>query len=192
MGRTDDESLSDTVTTATTSIEVDGTNPVLNSRPSILLYLIALVALINSFSYGMVSGYYSAAIDNMVNQTSPRIEWDEEKKSWIASALTVGALVGGLTGGTFVATVGPKMALILNNVPFIAGWLMIIFSKTFSNILIGRLLGGLAVGLSCVTVPFYLIEISTMSIRGFLGMAFQVRFIPFAINVVDSNCFALD
>ncbi|KAI1299238.1 Facilitated trehalose transporter Tret1 [Halotydeus destructor] len=144
------------------------------SKPSCFLFFAAFVALLNAVSFGLVAGYYSASIESMRNSSFNHVDWDEDKSSWIAAAQPIGALVGGLVGGPFMSLVGPKKALIYSNVPYATGWALIVFGVQFVDIMVGRTLGGFAVGLSCGIVPCYCVEISTQEIRGLLGMFFQL------------------
>lgn len=58
--------------------------------------------------------------------------------------------------------------------PYIAGWLGIIFFQDISHLYIGRLLTGLGSGMVTVCVPVYIAEVSTKSTRGFLGACNQL------------------
>jgi MFS family permease len=50
----------------------------------------------------------------------------ENDVSWVSSLLTVGALVGGLTGGALIDIFGRKTTLISINFLFAVGWMLII------------------------------------------------------------------
>lgn len=151
--------------------------PQVKPKPSLLLYISAIVALVNALSAGLVIGYYSAGFESMQDSVrlKPNIKWDEENSSWVASSLALGALVGSLVAGPVASNLGPKFALLLNNLPFLGGWAFLVFGKTLPLIITGRLIGGFSVGFACGSVPVYVLEISTESIRGLLGTGFQVR-----------------
>lgn len=69
---------------------------------------------------------------------------------------------------------GRKGSLILSSLPFIAGWLFIVYAENVTYIYIGRFITGICVGIICVITPPYLIEISTPDVRGLLGASFQL------------------
>ena len=151
---------------------------------------------------GAVLGWTSPAFDTMSkNGSVPRLTDnadDKAAKSWIGSSMTLGALVGALISGIYfqsklVATVsnenlpfslgpmaqffGRKKALIAYGIPFTIGWLLMAFARSVTIIIIGRIIAGFSAGLLSGTAPTYVVEISIISIRGFLGACFQVCFI---------------
>lgn len=71
---------------------------------------------------------------------------------------------------------GRKTVLIYASVLFTASWLLIAYAPTVAFIYAGRLLCGLSAGLCTVAVPAYVVEISTVEIRGLLTGCFQVAF----------------
>ncbi|KAI1299215.1 Facilitated trehalose transporter Tret1 [Halotydeus destructor] len=143
------------------------------SKPSLVLWVSAATALLHALSGGLVIGYHAAAIDSMVKNI-PEVAWTDSTKSWVASTFAIGALTGSLFAGPTVTTLGPRLSLMVNSVPFLVGWLLLIFGKSLWLIIPGRLLGGLSLGFSTGSVPVYVLEISTEGLRGPFGVAFQM------------------
>jgi MFS family permease len=69
---------------------------------------------------------------------------------------------------------GKKWTMIILALPFIAGWLMIIFSVNAPMLYIGRLLTGFSAGAFGLLAPSYTSEIAEPSIRGALGSLQQL------------------
>lgn len=59
-------------------------------------------------------------------------------------------------------------------VPFIIGWVLLIWAQNFAMFIVGRFILGLAGGAFCVAAPVYTGEISEKQIRGTLGSYFQL------------------
>lgn len=57
-----------------------------------------------------------------------------EEMSWVSSLMTLGALVGGMTGGIFMDMLGRRTTLILISVPAVLGWLLMVLTVNPSNL----------------------------------------------------------
>ncbi|XP_035221355.1 facilitated trehalose transporter Tret1-like isoform X2 [Stegodyphus dumicola] len=79
---------------------------------------------------------------------------------------------------------GRKGTLIFTSVPFLAGWLFIAYADHLVYVYTGRFITGICVGITCVTTPAYLVEISTPDVRGLLGSSFQL-FIVVGVLIVN-------
>nr|WBU86598.1 facilitated trehalose transporter Tret1-1 [Aleuroglyphus ovatus] len=150
----------------------------LAQKPSCTLYLAAASALMGAIGMGAVLGWTAPAFDTMSNANSvPRLQdsdADKSAKTWIGSSMTLGALVGAIISGPMAQFFGRKKALIAYGVPFTVGWLLMAFAKSVTVIIIGRVIAGFSAGLLSGTAPTYVVEISIISIRGFLGACFQL------------------
>lgn len=158
-------------------------------KPSVTVWLASLAALMNAASVGLCIGFQAAGFDdlkystgNYTNKTEKgedffidgQMDWGTENASWFAAIVSIGALFGALTAGPVLTKLGPKLSVIASNVPYLICWIMVIFGENVTTLVIGRFLGGLSIGFSSGAVPVYCIEISTPSIRGTLGAAFQL------------------
>lgn len=145
------------------------------SEPSLFLWAAASTALLHAMSAGLVIGFYGASIDSMQNSTQlTTIDFNASNLSWIASVFAIGSLVGSLIAGPCLTKLGPRLSLMINSLPYLIGWVLIVFGQELWLILIGRLIGGFSIGFSSGAVPVYVLEISTQGLRGMLGTSFQV------------------
>lgn len=69
------------------------------------------------------------------------------------SIVTVGAAVGGLLGGWMVEKIGRKLSLMFCSLPFVFGFTVIIAAQNVWMLYIGRMLTGLASGVTSLVVP---------------------------------------
>jgi SP family myo-inositol transporter-like MFS transporter 13 len=105
-----------------------------------------------------------------------REEWPWLKESpWEQEAIvssTVGlAAVGALLSATANRVFGRKPVIVASALIFTVGALLMAFARGFSELLIGRMVVGLAVGLASSTVPLYLAELAPAKMRGRLVAA---------------------
>lgn len=143
-------------------------------KPSLLMYLAVLSALLGAIGFGLGIGWSAptfAQFDMVDSDYRPK---NKEILSWISSSLTLSALFGALFSGWIIQRYGTRFALISYGVPFTLGWALIVSSFNDIQLLVGRILLGFVIGAVSGTVPPYIIDISTISIRGTLGALFQL------------------
>lgn len=71
--------------------------------------------------------------------------------------MTLGAAAGGLVGGWMVGRIGRKLSLMLCALPFVCGFTMIIAAQNILMLYVGRVLTGMASGVTSLVVPVTLI-----------------------------------
>lgn len=90
--------------------------------------------------------------------------------TWISSFMPLGALAGGLFGGTLIEYLGRKWTILLTNVMFLTAWLITFFAQNYIYLYAGRIVTGLSVGIASLTLPVYLAETIQPEVRGSLGL----------------------
>nr|DBA21077.1 TPA: hypothetical protein GDO54_017795 [Pyxicephalus adspersus] len=138
------------------------------------LYLATWAAVLGPLSFGFVLGYSSPAISDLKNADDPRLILDKVTASWFGSIVTIGAAIGGLFGGWMVDRLGRKVSLMVCSIPFVLGFTFIISAQNVWMLLGGRLLSGLASGITSLVVPVYISETSHSRVRGLLGSCVQL------------------
>lgn len=117
----------------------------------------------------MVFGY-SATLLPELQRPESEISVTGATGSWIASLCLLPMSVGCLLGGVSVEKFGRKKAHLILSVPLLLGWIFIYFAFNLEMLLLGRILGGLSVGLMGPACSVYLSEMSDPKYRGlFLG-----------------------
>ena len=120
---------------------------------------------------------FGIAIANMAN-TLPIL-----KRSFGASDLLmsvviggnpIGGLFGAFFGGYFIEKLGRRKTMIANGVPFLVGCVLMSTASHISQLVVGRIVVGFAVGVGSVVTNIWLSEISPVSVRGGIGALYGV------------------
>ena len=149
-------------------IVIGGVSPKPKIYPQILATLIVcLGSLSMGFSLGFSSPTSTALQDNGLLR-------NKDEVSWFGSLVTIGAIAGGPVAGFFVEKLGRKTTVMMANLPFSVGWLMITSADSYILLFIGRISTGIAMGMISLAVPLYVAEITTKELRGTLGSGFQL------------------
>ncbi|XP_074702397.1 solute carrier family 2, facilitated glucose transporter member 8 isoform X2 [Strix aluco] len=138
------------------------------------LYLATFAAVLGPLSFGFVLGYSSPVIPELRKISDPELRLDSNQASWFGSVVTLGAAAGGILGGYLVDKVGRKLSLMLCSVPYVFGYIVIISAQNVWMLYFGRMLTGLASGITSLVVPVYISEVSHPKVRGMLGSCVQL------------------
>jgi MFS transporter, SP family, galactose:H+ symporter len=92
----------------------------------------------------------------------------------IVSGVLAGAVAGALIGGRLADVFGRRALLIVTAVIFAVGAVICAAAGTPAVLIAGRMIVGLAIGLSTGTVPVYISEISPPATRGWMVSIFQL------------------
>ncbi|KFV44400.1 Solute carrier family 2, facilitated glucose transporter member 8, partial [Gavia stellata] len=138
------------------------------------LYLATFAAVLGPLSFGFVLGYSSPVIPELRKINDPKLRLDSNQASWFGVVVTLGAAAGGILGGYLVDKVGRKLSLMLCSVPYVFGYIVIISAQNVWMLYFGRLLTGLASGITSLVVPVYISEVSHPKVRGMLGSCVQL------------------
>ncbi|XP_041989820.1 inositol transporter 4-like [Salvia splendens] len=119
-----------------------------------------------------------------------------EKNTWlqetIVSMAVAGAIVGAGFGGVLNDKYGRKKSIMLADVLFFIGAIVMAFSAAPWMIILGRIFVGLGVGMASMTSPLYISEASPARIRGALvstnGLLITGgQFLSYLINLAFTN-----
>jgi len=116
----------------------------------------------------------------------------------IVSMAVAGAIVGAAFGGYMNDKMGRKKTILMADVVFVAGALVMAAAPAPWVIIIGRVLVGLGVGVASMTAPLYISEASPAKIRGALvctnGLLITGgQFLSYLINLAFTKvCSMLD
>ncbi|XP_047238487.1 solute carrier family 2, facilitated glucose transporter member 8 [Girardinichthys multiradiatus] len=138
------------------------------------LYLASFAAVLGPMSFGFVLGYSSPAIPELSRISDPRLRLSEIQGSWFGSIVTIGAAVGGLLGGWMVQKIGRKLTLMFCTLPYVFGFTIIIAAQNVWMLYVGRVLTGIASGITSLATPLYISETAHEKVRGLLGSCVQL------------------
>lgn len=139
------------------------------------LFLVRLVALasIGGFLFGYDTGIVSGAVLYLKNDF-PDIT--THQKELVVSLTQLGAFIACLYSGPLQDWLGRKKAILIADVMFTVGALMMAFAQSVTSLMLGRFVVGLGVGTASLVVPVYLSEVSPREVRGTV-VAVDVMFI---------------
>ncbi|QCD77221.1 inositol transporter 4 [Vigna unguiculata] len=120
---------------------------------------------------GLLFGYDTGVISGALLYIRDEFE-QVDKKTWlqetIVSMAVAGSIIGAAFGGWMNDKVGRKRSILVADVIFFIGALVMAAAPVPSVIILGRVLVGLGIGMASVTAPLYISEASPAKIRGAL------------------------
>lgn len=128
---------------------------------------LAFSAGIGGFLFGYDTGVISGALLYI------REDFKEvDRKTWlqetIVSMAVAGAIFGAATGGWLNDKFGRRLSILIADVLFFVGALIMALAPAPWLIILGRIFVGLGVGMASMTAPLYISEASPHKIRGAL------------------------
>lgn len=146
--------------------EDDNGMPLDDAIQSSTAYLIRLagVACLGGLQFGWDTGMASGML--VAIHADLGHELSEGEQELIVSATTVGAIVGAVIAGRMADWLGRKKVMILSGVLFLLGSLEQSASQVVRELILGRVLVGLGVGMTSMVVPTYLAEVAPSRVRG--------------------------
>lgn len=136
-------------------------------------YVAGLSAAGGAFAVGSALGWSAPAGPRLVGE-SQYFPMSQSEFDWVASIFTLGCAISCLPIGYLMKRFGRKWTMLSLVVPFMIGWILIVWAQNFLMLLIGRIVIGLAGGAFCVSAPQYSAEIAEKEIRGTIGSFFQL------------------
>ncbi|XP_010516778.1 PREDICTED: probable inositol transporter 3 [Camelina sativa] len=128
---------------------------------------LALSAGIGGLLFGYNTGVISGALLYIKEDFG-----EVDQKTWlqeiIVSMTAAGAIVGAAIGGWYNDKSGRRISVLIADVLFIMGAIVMVVAHAPWVIIVGRLLVGFGVGMASMTSPLYISEMSPARIRGAL------------------------
>jgi sugar porter (SP) family MFS transporter len=140
------------------------------AEASPFMHVVAAVAATGGFLYGYDTGIIAGALLAI----SKEFGIEHRAQEMVASAILVGATVGGLSCGWFSDRFGRKTAILIIAAVFVTGAVASSLAPGPTTLAIARIFLGLAVGGSSQAVPTYIAELAPSERRGTLVTTFNV------------------
>ncbi|KAK9384091.1 general substrate transporter [Kockiozyma suomiensis] len=135
-------------------------------------YLVAFSATIGGMLFGFDVSSVSAFVDN--SQYRKFFNYpDSTEQGGITAAMAGGSFVGSLAAGSISDRIGRKYTVQLGALIWIIGSAVQCSVQNRAQLVFGRLISGVAIGLCSSQVPVYLSELAPKKIRGRLVGLFQ-------------------
>ncbi|PIS01256.1 MAG: MFS transporter [Chlamydiae bacterium CG10_big_fil_rev_8_21_14_0_10_35_9] len=127
---------------------------------------------------GLLFGYQTAVVSGALLFLEGHFDLTTLQQQLVVSTLLIGALIAAILGGSFADHFGRKTSLLVTSLLFLVGTYLLTGANSVLEILTGRFIIGLGIGLASLVVPLYIAEMSPAKHRGML-----VSFNQFAITI---------
>lgn len=117
---------------------------------------------------GLAFGYGMSVISGAILFITDELHLNVETTSLVVSAVLLGAVIGGVISGRSADHFGRKTMLMTDAVIFIIGTGLTIIATTVTELVIGRLIVGIGIGLATYVAPIYISETAPREKRGVL------------------------
>jgi MFS transporter, SP family, arabinose:H+ symporter len=134
------------------------------------LVLTTLVASLGGFLFG----FDMAVVSGIIPLVEKQFVLSSVQEGWFVSSALVGCITGVIFASDLSDRLGRKKTLFLSAFLFVIAALGCTFLPTFSLLIIARIIGGVAVGITSSVVPLYLSEIAPDNKRGRLVTFYQL------------------
>ncbi|KEF56351.1 MFS transporter, SP family, sugar:H+ symporter [Exophiala aquamarina CBS 119918] len=164
--------------------------PFLTIRTFFMAVLVSFGGLCFGYDTGQISGFLEMDnfLENFADQQDP-IGFSNVRAGLIVGMLSIGTLVGALISGPLAnnRSLGRKYSLVLWSIVFCVGVAIQIAARKphWYEVMIGRIIAGLAIGGMSVMVPAYQGESSPRHVRGAIVCCYQL-FITVGILIAYS------
>lgn len=128
---------------------------------------LALSAGIGGLLFGYDTGVISGAL-LYIRDDFESVKHNTLLRETIVSMAVAGAAIGAAFGGWLNDKIGRKKSILLADVLFVAGAILMAAAPAPWMIIIGRIFVGLGVGMASMTAPLYISEASPARVRGAL------------------------
>jgi SP family galactose:H+ symporter-like MFS transporter len=129
-----------------------------------ILSIISIVAAIG----GLLFGYDTGVISGAILYIKKDFAVTRGQEELIIAMVSFGAVFGAMLGGLLSDRLGRKKIVLSSSILFIISALGLSLSNTVSELIIWRILVGLAIGISSATAPLYIAELAPRFMRGAL------------------------
>lgn len=126
------------------------------------IYLVATIGAMGGLLFGFDTGVISGALLFINQSFKPSVILQES----IVSSVVLGALFGAILSGRLADVFGRRRMLLTAAIAFVVGTAVSTFAPDISTLIVGRLIIGLAIGISSYTTPLFISEMAPAKHRG--------------------------
>ncbi|KAK9471221.1 general substrate transporter [Dipodascopsis tothii] len=135
-------------------------------------YVVAASSTIGGMLFGMDVSSVAAFVDNETYRAYFNYPNDVQQ-GMITAVMAVGSFFGSITSGKFSDKMGRKRVIQIGAIIWVVGALVQCSVTGVRQLMLGRFIGGLSIGICSSQVPVYIAELSPKRIRGRLVGLFQ-------------------
>ncbi len=123
---------------------------------------------------GFLFGYDTAVISGTIEQVSAQYNLTSLEQGWYVGCALVGSMAGVLIAGYCSERFGRKLSLFFSAILFFLSGVGCAISQNIDELVIYRIIGGLAIGMVSIISPMYISEIAIAKYRGRLVALYQL------------------
>jgi len=116
----------------------------------------------------VLTGYHMAVMSGAQIFMAEDLGISDAQVEVLSGVINIYSLAGALLAGWTSDRLGRRLTIVLANVLFLAGPLVMALAGGYGALMVGRFIAGIAVGYDFVIAPIYAAEISPASSRGLL------------------------
>ncbi|XP_057762919.1 probable plastidic glucose transporter 1 isoform X2 [Arachis stenosperma] len=131
-----------------------------------------LVASMSNFIFGYHIGVMNGPIVSVARELG--FDGNSFLEGLVVSIFIAGAFIGSLIAGPLADKLGCRLTFQIDTIPLILGAITSAKAHSLNDILGGRFLVGLGIGVNTVLVPIYISEVAPTRYRGALGSLCQI------------------
>ncbi|KAF7065445.1 hypothetical protein CFC21_071546 [Triticum aestivum] len=131
-----------------------------------------LTASMANFLFGYHIGVMNGPIEDIARELG--FQGNPFLQGLVVSIFIVGAFFGSLGSSALVDYLGCKRTLQIDSIPLIVGAFISAQAHSLDEMLLGRFLVGIGIGVNTVLVPIYISEVAPTKYRGTLGTLCQI------------------
>jgi SP family galactose:H+ symporter-like MFS transporter len=126
------------------------------------IYLATIISAVG----GMLFGYDTGIISGAILFLKQQFHLSSTMEEVVVSAVLIGAVIGSFCGGFLADKYGRRHVIITAAIIFVLSSIETAFAGSIAQLIIGRIIVGIAIGLASFSAPLYISEISIPRIRG--------------------------
>ncbi|XP_075504914.1 putative plastidic glucose transporter 1 isoform X1 [Primulina tabacum] len=149
-------------------------------------FLHVLTASMSNFLFGYHIGVMNGPIVSIAKELG--FEGNSFLEGLVVSIFIGGAFIGSISCGSLVDKLGCRRTFQIDTIPLILGAIISAQADSLNEILCGRFLVGLGIGVNTVLVPIYISEIAPTKYRGALGTFAQIGT---CLGIIASLCLGI-
>ena len=153
-------------------------------RPTINLRYVLFLAATAALG-GLLFGFDIGIITGAGPFLTQHFKLDDLSLGWAFSSLLFGCVIGSALAGRMTDFFGRRKILLFVAVLFAVTSVATGVANNFTVFILGRFLGGLAVGGASILSPLYVAEVSPPSLRGRMGALYQMSIV---VGILFSYC----
>ncbi|KAI5406831.1 hypothetical protein KIW84_053193 [Lathyrus oleraceus] len=131
-----------------------------------------LIASMSNFTFGYHIGVMNGPIVSIAQELG--FQGNSFIEGLVVSIFIAGAFIGSISTGSLVDKLGCRLTFQIDAIPLILGAIISANAHSLDEILWGRFLVGLGIGVNAVLVPIYISEVAPTKYRGSLGSLCQI------------------